>query len=189
MCRQRYRNIFGPDVMSAATSAGLGRISKSVSTSNSGFAGGGQIGCDYQWNAWVFGFRNMLDGTSLSSSGAFADTSTHWFDTLTARGGYLIAPNFLFYVQGGAAWTNTDVTFFNGAGVQVGSFSNNRTGWTVGTGAEWMFAPHWSVFAEYNFMGFGTRSEAFTACGAVNCGVLSARADLQDVLVGLNYKF
>jgi outer membrane immunogenic protein len=82
-----------------------------VSTSNSGFAGGGQIGCDYQWNAWVFGLRNMLDGTSLSSSGAFADTSTHWFDTLTARGGYLIAPNFLFYVQGGAAWTNTDVTF------------------------------------------------------------------------------
>ena len=58
-----------------------------VSTSNSGFAGGGQIGCDYQWNAWVFGFRNMLDGTSLSSSGAFANTSTHWFDTLTARAG------------------------------------------------------------------------------------------------------
>jgi len=160
-----------------------------VSTSNSGFAGGGQIGCDYQWNAWVFGFRNMLDGTSLSSSGPFADTSTHWFDTLTARGGYLITPNFLFYVQGGAAWTNTDVNFFDGAGVQVGSFSNNRTGWTVGTGAEWMFAPHWSVFAEYNFMGFGTRSEAFTACGAINCGVLSAKANLQDVLVGLNYKF
>jgi len=57
-----------------------------VSTSNSGFAGGGQIGCDYQWNAWVFGFRNMFEGTSLSSSRAFADTSTHWFHTLTARG-------------------------------------------------------------------------------------------------------
>ena len=36
--------------------------------------------------AWVFGFRNMFEGTSLSSSRAFADTSTHWFDTLTARG-------------------------------------------------------------------------------------------------------
>ena len=57
-----------------------------VSTSNSGFAGGGQIGCDYQWNGWVFGFRNMFEGTSLSSSRAFADTSTHWFDTLMARG-------------------------------------------------------------------------------------------------------
>ena len=160
-----------------------------VSTSNSGFAGGGQIGCDYQWNAWVFGFRNMLDGTSLSSSHPFADTSTHWFDTLTARGGYLVTPNVLLYVQGGAAWTNTKVTFFDEDGVQVGELTNDRTGWTVGGGAEWMFAPHWSVFAEYNFMGFGTRSEAFTACGPVNCAVLSARANLQDVLVGLNYKF
>jgi hypothetical protein len=93
MYRRRHHHIFGPDVTPAATSVGLGRISKlptllpvSVSTSNSGFAGGGQIGCDYQWNAWVFGFRNMFDGTSLSSSRAFADTSTHWFDTLTARG-------------------------------------------------------------------------------------------------------
>jgi outer membrane immunogenic protein len=75
----------------------------------------------------------------------------------------------------------------NGAGAQVGEFSNNRTGWTVGAGAEWMFAPHWSVFAEYNFMGFGTRSAAFSACGGT-C-VLSAKADIQDVLVGLNYKF
>ena len=125
-----------------------------VSTSNSGFAGGGQIGCDYQWNAWVFGFRNMFDGTSLSSSRPFADTSTHWFDTLTARGGYLVASNVLLYVQGGAAWTNTKVTFLDVNGGQVGELTNDRTGWTVGGGVEWMFAPHWSVFAQYNFMGF-----------------------------------
>jgi len=160
-----------------------------VSTSNSGFAGGGQIGCDYQWNAWVFGFRNMFDGTSLSSSRPFADTSTHWFDTLTARGGYLVASNVLLYVQGGAAWTNTKVTFLDVNGGQVGELTNDRTGWTVGGGVEWMFAPHWSVFAEYNFMGFGTRSDAFTTCGVVNCAVLSARANLQDAVVGLNYKF
>ena len=42
-----------------------------VSTSNSGFAGGGQIGRDYQWNAWVFGFRNMFDGTSLEQQQSF----------------------------------------------------------------------------------------------------------------------
>ena len=37
------------------------------SSNNSGFAGGGQIGCDYQWaGGWVIGFRNMFDGTSLS---------------------------------------------------------------------------------------------------------------------------
>jgi outer membrane immunogenic protein len=57
----------------------------------------------------------------------------------------------------------------------------------VGGGAEWMFAPPWSVFAEYNFMGFGTQSAAFTSCGG-NC-VLSAKANIQDALVGVNYKF
>ena len=100
----------------------------------------------------------MFDGTSLSKSATLAtvpftgtvDTRTHWFDTLTARGGYLITPNVLLYAQGGAAWTNTDITFLNGAGTQIGEFSNNRTGWTAGGGVEWMFAPHWSVFAEYN---------------------------------------
>jgi len=166
-----------------------------VSASNSGVAGGGQIGCDYQTGAWVVGFRNLLDATSLSGSGRLstipftgtADSRTNWFDTLTARGGYLVQPNLLLYVQGGAAWTNTNVTFFNGAGTQIGQFSNDRTGWTVGAGAEWMFAPHWSVFAEYNFMGFGTQSAAFTACGG-GC-VLSAKANIQDALVGVNYKF
>jgi outer membrane immunogenic protein len=168
-----------------------------TSGNNAGFAGGGQIGCDYQAGAWVFGIRNMFDGTSLSKSVTFteipgsADSSTHWFDTLTARGGYLVVPNVLLYVQGGAAWTNTKVTFFDGTGAQIGELSNDRTGWTVGGGVEWMFAPHWSVFAEYNFMGFGTRSAAFSACGpgGLVCDVFSAKANLQDAVVGLNYKF
>src|SRR5262245_29929348 len=32
-----------------------------VSRSNSGFAGGGQVGCDYQFaGAWVIGIRNLF---------------------------------------------------------------------------------------------------------------------------------
>jgi opacity protein-like surface antigen len=132
MYRRRPPHTFGPAVTSAATSVGPGRISKLPT----GVAGGGQIGCDYQWNAWVFGFRDMLHATSLSSSRAFADTGTHWFDTLTARGGYLVTPQVLLYVQGGAAWTNAKVTFFDVTVAQVGEISNDRTGWTVGGGAE-----------------------------------------------------
>jgi opacity protein-like surface antigen len=52
-----------------------------------------------------------------------------------------------------------------------------------------MFVPHWSVFLEYNFMGFGTRSAATTACVGATCANISAKADLQNVLVGVNYKF
>jgi outer membrane immunogenic protein len=169
------------------------------SASNGGVAGGGQIGCDYQWNQfWVVGIRNMLDATSLSSrtnistvpfTGA-VDSRTHWFDTLTARVGYLVpSTNVLLYAQGGAAWTNTNITFLDGAGAQLGEASSDRTGWTVGAGVEWMFAPNWSVFAEYNFMGFGTQSTTFTGCGGTCVVNANAKADVQNVLAGVNYKF
>lgn len=126
------------------------------SETNTAFAGGGQIGCDYQMGPWVIGIRNMFDGTTGGGN-------TNWFDTLTPRAGYLVQPNVLLYVQGGAAWTET----------------NNTTGWTVGGGAEWMFVPHWSTFLEYNYMDFGTSSGTFG----------SVRSNAQSVLVGLNYKF
>jgi outer membrane immunogenic protein len=169
------------------------------SASNSGFAGGGQIGCDYNWvgNPWVVGIRNMLDATSLSNrtnistvpfTGA-VDSRTRWFDTLTARVGYLVTPQVLLYAQGGAAWTNTNITFLDGSGAQLGETSNDRTGWTVGAGVEWRFAPQWSVFAEYNFMGFGTQSATFTGCGGTCVVNANAKADVQNVLAGVNYKF
>src|SRR5215510_10991860 len=40
-----------------------GRLSKS------GFAGGGQVGCDFQFAPnWVFGVQGMFDGTDISRS-------------------------------------------------------------------------------------------------------------------------
>ena len=92
-----------------------------------------------------------------------ANFNNQWFDTLTGRLGYAVAPTWLLYFQGGAAWghTSTNITF---AGIQTGQSSNTRTGWTVGGGVEWMFAPHWSVFLEGNWMDFGGPSGTlFTA--------------------------
>jgi outer membrane immunogenic protein len=175
-----------------------GSASRSSETS---FAGGGQIGCDYQfYNSWVVGIRNMFDGTDIHRTRNFADpvnggfgnveTRVRWFDALTGRLGYLAAPNWLIYGQGGAAWTSAEATAFNSLGAQIGSISgNSRTGWTAGGGVEWMFVPHWSLFVEYNYMGFGTRSSSFLGCGLATCGVFSAKANIQDVLVGVNYKF
>jgi len=149
-------------------------VGGTVSANPAGVAGGGQIGCDIQFDQWVFGIRDMLDATNLRASTNFpagsANGRINWFDTLTAREGYLVQPNVLLYGQGGAAWSSTSVTVFNTAGTQIGSFSNSNQGWTLGGGAEWMFAPHWSVFAEYNFMGFGG-------------------SNIQDVAAGVNYKF
>src|SRR5437764_8861288 len=138
-------------------------------------AGGGQVGCDVQFDAWVFGVRDMIDATSLRSSTTFplggsANSRTNWYDTLTAREGYLVQPSVLLYLQGGAAWTSTSLTVFNASGAQIGSLSSGSQGWTLGGGAEWMFAPHWSAFAEYNFMGFGS-------------------SNIQNISAGVNYRF
>ena len=164
------------------------------SGTNTGFAGGGQIGCDYQMGPWVIGIRNMFDGTSLDSgatlgaplAGYSSSGNTHWFDTLTARGGYLVQPNVLLYAQGGVAWAQTSQSISNAAG-QGGEISNNTTGWTVGGGVEWMFVPHWSAFLEYNYMNFGTSNGSWAGCGST-C-YASVKADFQNVLVGINYKF
>jgi hypothetical protein len=70
-----------------------------ASRSNSGFAGGGQIGCDYQMGAWVIGIRNMF-GTSIRettpfSDGVFAgsfDSHVRWFDYFGRSAGWLAQP-------------------------------------------------------------------------------------------------
>jgi len=171
-----------------------------VSTNGSGFAGGGQIGCDYQFagSPWVIGFRNMFDGTTNDRSGTIGagplaggvvNFNNQWFDTLTARLGYAVQPTWLLYFQGGGAWghTSTDITF---GGVQIGQTSKTRSGWTIGGGVEWMFAPHWSAFLEGNYMDFGSNNG--TVFGVVACGAgcaYSTKATESTVLVGVNYRF
>ena len=164
-----------------------------------GFAGGGQIGCDYQFSgAWVVGIRNMFDGTSLHKdrtiafgplAGGEIDFKTRWFDTLTGRVGYAAAPAWLIYGQGGGAWSQSrsEVTF---AGVQIGDFSKTRSGWTAGGGVEWMFAPRWSAFLEGNYMDFGSTHQ--TVFASVSCPAgcaFSAKTTAATALVGVNYKF
>src|SRR5262249_60089555 len=141
----------------AETTFGFGE----VSTNNSAFAGGGQIGCAYQFSdEWVVGIRNMFDGTSLHKdrtiafgplAGGDVDFKTRWFDTLTGRVGYAAAPAWLIYGQGGGAWAQSSagVTF---AGVQIGDFSKTRSGWTARCGVAWMFAPLWSAFLVCHYM-------------------------------------
>ncbi|MBX9828504.1 MAG: outer membrane beta-barrel protein [Xanthobacteraceae bacterium] len=176
---------------------GSGEISSSAGTisgssDNARFVGGGQIGCDWQTGLWVFGIRNMFDWADAERSGTigsgpftgFSGTiKNDWVDLLTGRIGYAMQPNWLLYFQGGAAWRKNSLTVFNPAGVEVGSTSRTRTGWTVGVGSEYKFAPNWSVFVEYNHAGFGTTT------GTSPAGVsFSAKSDVDVVLFGLNWR-
>jgi outer membrane immunogenic protein len=162
---------------------------------NSGFAGGGQIGCDFQSGSFVFGFRNLFDWSDRESSGAFATgaltgyTATlknNWVDLLTGRIGYSVQPNWLLYFQGGAAWRESSLSLYTPAGVLVGETGRTRSGWTIGVGSEYKFSPNWSAFIEYNYADFGTRTGVFTApIGTVSA---SAKSNVSLLLVGLNWR-
>jgi outer membrane immunogenic protein len=171
-----------------------------VSGNGSGFAGGGQVGCDYQFGGvFVIGFRELLDYTSNNKSGTIGagplagtvvNFNNQWFDTLTARLGYAVQPTWLLYFQGGAAWAHTS-TNFSGP-LTSGQTSNSRTGWTIGGGVEWMFAPHWSAFLEGNYMDFGSNSGSVSVT-VVGAGTtvypVTAKTTESNVLVGVNYHF
>ncbi len=164
----------------------------SASATNTGFAGGIQFGCDYQMGAWVIGARNMFDGTTLNSGTTFSngytgDSSTAWFDTLTARLGYAVQPNILLYMQGGGAWARSNQTIKNPGGSQVAQFASNKGGWTIGGGAEYMFAQRWTAFVEYNYVNLGTSTGSWTDAGGAHS--VDIKRDAQILLVGVNYRF
>jgi outer membrane immunogenic protein len=172
-------------------------------SSDSDLIGGGQIGCDYQFaNSFVFGVQAMFDFTDLNSRHTlpafptyFDETKTKDVFTVTGRLGYLFTPAVLAYVKGGGAWARVDTTRFVTvpAPTIVSEFARdqNRQGWTIGGGVEWMIAPGWSVFGEYNFMDFGRERVQFVT-GPLAFGipsVVSTRHQIQQALFGVNYKF
>jgi outer membrane immunogenic protein len=172
------------------------------SSTGSAFIGGAQIGCDYQFaNNWVVGIQGMYDTGRIKSSHVIPGFPTFNSNitvkdvyTVTGRLGYLFTPQLLGYVKGGGAWTSVDYVINGTVPVPFNSenaFGVSRSGWTVGGGLEWMFAPGWSVFGEFNYMDFGTKNVNFVAApGTVGVAdVVRTKLEVEQFLVGVNYKF
>jgi outer membrane immunogenic protein len=171
-----------------------------------GALAGGQIGCDYQFGNWVVGVEGMFDWTNAKGDHTFNDggslnnptTEMKWLATATARVGYAVDRN-LVYVKGGGAWANTDLNLpVTAPGAAVFLEANNTwSGWTVGAGWEYAFAPGWSAKVEYNYLDLGSRRP--TSCvtssnvAAFPVGACLPVFDIDMtshmVLVGLNYRF
>ncbi len=142
------------------------------SNTGTSLIGGGQVGCDYQFAPnWVIGTQGKAEFGNINSSnlvaafpGVTAVFKLKNTETLTGRLGYTLAPTVLAYVKGGAAWSNAYATASTAFGLgETANFS--MTGYTVGGGVEWIFAPGWSVFGEYNYLDFGTKNVNFPSTG------------------------
>jgi len=163
---------------------------------DTGVIGGAQVGCDFQTGNLVFGIGGSFDFGDIKGRHAITDfptfsetNSLREIYTATGRIGYLWTPQFLGYLKGGAAWIKERNQVFAPGGGLAESVSFYQPGITVGIGAEWMFAPNWSVFAEYNYMWFhDDNAQAFTLPGGGLGDTVNFQQRIQTVLVGVNYK-
>lgn len=172
----------------------------------SGFLGGGYAGYNYQINQFVIGIDGDYSWADLTGSGSDISpinlgTTTHdekvkWIATVTGRVGYAVN-NWMFFGKGGWAWAGFDgnSSTFNVLGVNTSNATSSETrdGWTLGTGVEWGFLPHWSAKLEYDYVKFNTSNFNGTltnvATGVVTTPARSATSDLSMVKLGVAYRF
>jgi outer membrane immunogenic protein len=208
--------VFGPTGYFATTSVPAIAAAGAQSVKPIGFAGGGQIGYNWQASSAVLGLEADIEYFGLKgsvTSGAVypccaptaltitQNVKTDWLATFRARVGYLVTPGTLIYVTGGGAVTNLQGTFTFAdtfaAAIESGSFNTTKLGWTVGGGVEWTLWNGWSAKGEYLFVSLPTASMAGTNLAAfvpritfpTNVFTHSADLDANIVRVGLNYKF
>jgi outer membrane immunogenic protein len=196
-----------------------GVLPSSTSQNSSGFLGGVTTGYNLQSNSFVYGIEGDWMGTNLRGTSTVVtndvpvfptlttatETNTDWLATLRARAGLLVVPQALLYATGGLAGGevkgSTSVTpsgiatCANNSFCSAGSGSNTLWGWTVGGGAEYLFAPHWSAKIEYLYYDLGTLSyttfvltPGSPTTGSATMNV-STRVTGSIVRGGLNYKF
>ena len=175
-------------------------------TDTSGGIYGGQVGCDYQFAAspFVVGLEGTINGANLEGTNQDAFNFT-WtlrnridlFGTVTGRVGYAVpgASNVLLYFKGGVVFADNRFEIEN-SGVTLGTPSTTRTGWTVGAGVEWAFAPNWSFFIQGDYYDLGKNAtENFTNFFAVENAFIAppfsinTHTTYEDIKLGVNFRF
>src|SRR5215813_8650420 len=157
------------------------------------FLGGVQAGADWQfYGNWVVGAEGQyswLSGNNASAvfpGGFVYNNDQRGLGSVTARFGYSFGPA-LAYVKGGYAYAdNRESVTFAAAPIPFLLDRNHNHGWTIGGGAEYIFAPSWSVKAEYQYYDFGdARFQSPPAL--VPFGTF--HNDEHTLKVGVNYRF
>jgi outer membrane immunogenic protein len=171
---------------------------------NRGFIGGGQVGCNYQFDRFVigaewdgdWGSRNGTNGVATVIPGvgtiAASGSGDAWVSTAAARFGVAF-DRVLLYGKAGAGWAGANgVTIVNlttNNGIVLGGGSTG--GWVVGAGLEWAFADNWSTKFEWDYLARSGNS-FFVPPGApflANDTFSTGNRNIQMVKLGLNYRF
>jgi len=188
------------DSISQATPPGTALITGTQTAHPAGIIGGGQLGANYQFDAWVVGVEGAWSASNLSGYGIGSAAGTFngvavtqirntsnplWLASGSGRIGY--ADNdWLFYVKGGGAWLRAQyiqdgLTAGGTVGTQI--MNVNRAGFVGGGGIEYALTENLSARLEYDFYDFGTKTYQFTATPVNNTSYL------HTLTFGLDYRF
>lgn len=153
-----------------------------------GFAGGGQLGVD--WNQCSVPIGIVGDFISLTSSSKqtlgvssrYIQSECDWISTMRARSGIAIGSG-LVYVTAGAAYAKFKTRWQDGSDERI-RFNRSRWGWTGGAGAVCDLPCRLSIGAEFLFAHFSQDRERFR-----HLYTLSQSDSLWLGKVFLNYNF
>jgi len=175
----------------------FGRSSESV------FAGGGQVGYNWQTGNFVLGIEAEFEaiasnddkvGVPVPGIGTLQLRShDSWLTTVAARFGWAY-DHWLWYGKAGGGWVGNNgftLTNLTTGGVVTGGIDRSTGGFLVGVGSEYAFANNWTMKLEYEYFGLGGRSFVVPAGAAFLGGDTFTRdhRNVQTVKVGLNYLF
>jgi outer membrane immunogenic protein len=129
-----------------------------------GFAGGGQIGFNWQFAPhWVAGIEADVGHLGINRSFVDIDSpevvlgvKTDWYGTVRGRLGYTSSPS-LFYITGGVAYVRVTNNYDEPIIGVVAARTETARGWTAGGGIETMLGGNWSAKAEYLYIDAGSQ--------------------------------
>jgi len=131
-----------------------------VSYSGDGVVGGIHAGYNWQWGNFVVGPEADIEATSAKAQSAFGFTETadlKWQGSVRLRAGYAF-DRLLPYITGGVAFGDFDYTLDVRPFPGEATFSEVRTGATIGAGIEYAFSDKWSARLEYRYTDYGKAS-------------------------------
>jgi len=156
--------------------------SDGIGSLSGGFAGG-TAGYNWQMGNIVLGIEADAAWADVGATVGPLEARIRDMGTVRGRVGYAF-DSVLIYGTGGYAWADNRITA-TALGVSI-SDSHFHSGWTAGAGVEVMFAPKWSVKAEYLYRSF--QGETYFA-GIAPPGIATGTLNLNSVQVGVNYHF
>jgi outer membrane immunogenic protein len=173
---------------------------------------GGTIGYNWQFGRGLAGIEADFDWADIRDSRVVdlpvggpnvrttASQKIDFFGTVRGRLGFLATDQLLLFATGGLAYANVTSNgnvneFFNQPAIGrqfIANADEFRYGWTIGAGAEWKFAPNWSLKGEYLYYDLGNhtiRGNQSNPANNVDFALYSFNTRGSIARAGINYQF